>query len=292
MDSRIIELPKILDKRGNLSFIEGCKHIPFPIKRVYWIYDVPGDTVRGGHAFRQQEEFIVAISGSFDVMLDDGKTQVRHHLNRSYKGLYVPNGVWRHMENFSTNSLALVIASTLFDPKDYIRDYEEFVSITDFASVKDGESKQIDSTMSELVTSNSVKDCQVITLDKNHREMGDITVIENDDKATFDVNRVYYLYDVPGGEERGGHAHKQLEQLIIAAGGSFDVELNDGTNITTITLNRPYQALHVVPGIWRELKNFSSGATTLVLASQVYDENDYIRDYNDFLKHKGLSTIE
>lgn len=127
----IINLPKILDERGNLSFIEGGNHIPFDIKRVYWIYDVPGGEQRGGHAFKTQHEFIVAMSGSFDVVLDDGKERKVFHLNRSYFGLYVPKGIWRQMENFSTNSLALVIASTSYCEGDYIRNYEQFKKTVD-----------------------------------------------------------------------------------------------------------------------------------------------------------------
>ena len=123
---QIINLPKFLDERGNLSFIEEEKHIPFKIARSYWIYDVPGGEVRGGHAYKENQEFIVAISGSFDVILDNGKKKKAYHLNRSYYGLYVPKGWWRSMENFSTNSLALVVASTSYDKDDYIYDYEEF----------------------------------------------------------------------------------------------------------------------------------------------------------------------
>lgn len=122
----IIELPKYLDARGNLSVIEENKEIPFKIERAYWIYDVPGGEHRGGHAYKENQEFIVAMSGSFDVVLDDGKEKKTFHLNRSYYGLYVPKGIWREMENFSTNSLALVLSSTKFDVDDYIRDYQEF----------------------------------------------------------------------------------------------------------------------------------------------------------------------
>lgn len=124
-EARIIELPKIIDERGNLSFIES-KHIPFEIKRTYWIYDVPGGEVRGGHAFKEQREFIIALSGSLDVLVDDGKTQKIFTLNRSYFGLYIPNGYWRQMLNFSTNSLALVLCSTSYNEMDYVRDYQEF----------------------------------------------------------------------------------------------------------------------------------------------------------------------
>ena len=125
---KIINLPKILDVRGNLSFAEEISHIPFNIKRSYWIYDVPGGEQRGGHSYKNNMEFIVALSGSFDVIVDDGLEQKIFSLNRSYYGLYVPNGLWRKMDNFSTNSLALVLASTPYDSSDYIYDYERFKS--------------------------------------------------------------------------------------------------------------------------------------------------------------------
>ncbi len=123
----IIQFPKILDNRGNLSFIEENNHIPFKIERAYWIYDVPGDEARGGHAYKENQELIVALSGSFDVLLDDGKEKQTFHLNRSYYGLYLPKGIWREMNNFSTNSLALVLASIPYTPSDYIYDYNEFL---------------------------------------------------------------------------------------------------------------------------------------------------------------------
>lgn len=122
----IIDLPRFLDRRGNLSFVEEERHIPFRIARSYWIYDVPGGETRGGHAYRENQEFIVALSGSFDVVLDDGKEEKVFTLNRSYYGLYVPKGMWRQMRNFSTNSLALVLASVPYTQDDYILDYDEF----------------------------------------------------------------------------------------------------------------------------------------------------------------------
>lgn len=128
-EPHLIQLPKFLDERGNLSVIEEMKDIPFKIKRVYWIYDVPGGEARGGHAYRENQEFIVALSGSFDVILDDGKEKQTFHLNRSYYGLFVPNGIWREMDNFSTNSVALVLSSTKYDVKDYIRDYDEYLKL-------------------------------------------------------------------------------------------------------------------------------------------------------------------
>ena len=126
---QIIDLPKKLDKRGNLSIIEEFKQIPFKIERTYWIYDVPGGEKRGGHAYKENEEFIVALSGSFDVILDNGTERKVYTLNRSYYGLYIPKGWWRQMENFSTNSLALEFASTKYDPNDYIRDYDEYIKL-------------------------------------------------------------------------------------------------------------------------------------------------------------------
>lgn len=126
-EARIINLPKILDRRGNLSFAEEHSHVPFNIQRTYWIYDVPGGEGRGGHAYKENEEFIISLSGSFDVLLDDGETQKTFTLNRSYYGLYVPKGIWRTMNNFSTNSLALILGSEKYSEADYIRDYDDFL---------------------------------------------------------------------------------------------------------------------------------------------------------------------
>jgi hypothetical protein len=124
----IIQLPKLLDDRGNLSFIEEERHIPFKIQRTYWIYYVPGGERRGGHAYSDLQEFIVALSGSFDVVLHDGQKEMRFHLNRSYYGLYIPKMMWRELENFSTNSLALILADKKYDAGAYIRDFDEFVN--------------------------------------------------------------------------------------------------------------------------------------------------------------------
>ena len=128
-DVKLIELPRFLDTRGNLSFVEQNSHIPFEIRRTYWIYDVPGGEARGGHAFRQKEEFIIALSGAFDIVVDDGKQKRTFSLNRSYYGLYIPMGLWREIVNFSTNSFALEFGSTHYAPDDYVRDYEEFLKL-------------------------------------------------------------------------------------------------------------------------------------------------------------------
>ena len=138
-----------------------------------------------------------------------------------------------------------------------------------------------------MIKRTAVYDCSIIELDQHHSDRkGDISVVENRVTIPFDVKRTYYFYDIPGGEECDAHAHKKLQQLIIAASGSFDVTLNDGNVKRTFTLNRPYQGLYVVPRMWRELNNFSSGSVCLVLASECYDEQDYIRNYQDYLKYK------
>lgn len=133
----------------------------------------------------------------------------------------------------------------------------------------------------------SVYDCSILELSKHHHEKGNITVVENNDTVPFEVKRTYYLYDIPGGESRGGHAHRELQQLIIAAGGSFSVTLDDGRVKRTFVLNRPYQGLLIVPGIWRTLEDFSSGSVCLVLASEKYEESDYIRSYEEFIRYKS-----
>ncbi len=285
-EARIIELPKFLDARGNLSFAEQFTHIPFEIRRTYWLYDVPGGIARGGHAEKNNEELIIALSGAFEIIIDDGKRSRTFVLNRSYYGLYIPKGLWREIKEFSTNALALEFGSIPYTADDYIRDYDSFLEY----------SKGLKSvfSMPPLADRNSetgkkynVFDCTIVELDKHHsNRKGNLTVVENGLTLPFDVKRVYYLYDVPGGENRGSHAHKELSQLIIAASGSFTVTLDDGQNKRSFFLNRPYQGLYVKPGMWRDLVDFSSGAVCMVLASEIYQKEDYIRDYNDFVEFR------
>jgi dTDP-4-dehydrorhamnose 3,5-epimerase-like enzyme len=287
MEPQIIQLPKFLDDRGNLSFFENNKQIPFEIKRVHWIYDVPGGEKRGGLAYKETEEFIIAMSGSFDVLVDDGEQVKKYSLNRSYMGLYIPKAMWRTIENFSTNSVAVIAASTRYDANDAIREYSDFLNYIPINIDKNEES--IIKLQNNSLVKYSVYDCNIIEFDKHHSvRKGNISVVENNLTVPFATKRIYYLYDVPGGESRGGHAHKELYQLIIAASGSFTVTLDDGHVKRSFTLNRPYQALMVKPGIWRTLDDFSSGSVCLVLASEKYDENDYIRTYDEFIKYRAL----
>ncbi len=289
---KIIQLPKITDPRGNLSIIEQNKQITFEIKRVHWVYDVPGGFDRGGHAYFETEEFIVALSGSFDVVVDDGGEKKTYQLNRSYFGLYVPKGMWRTMTNFSTNSLALVLSSTEYNEKDYISDYEEYKAwrkdgskvptITDAKT-----SVKLNNPLGKNLVNEgkSVFDCSLCELNKMHDVQGNLTYMYENVHVPFPINRVFYSYDIPGGEDRGAHAHKQCHQFLIAASGSFEVVLDDGINKRTVLLNRPFWGLHVPPGIWASEQGFSSGSICLVLASHGYDADDYIRNYDDYLKY-------
>ncbi len=289
----IIQLPKISDPRGNLSFFENSNQIPFSVRRVFWIYDVPGGAERGSHAYYSTEEFIVAVSGSFDVILDNGKgDRQTFHMNRSYYGLYIPPMYWCEVVNFSTNSLCMVCASKEHEQSEYIHNFDEFSRIvTNFQAplpTPPLPTMHYPNVPSTFGIKSSVFDCTMIELDKHHsNQKGNLTVVENGIDVPFNVKRAYYLYDVPGGESRGAHAHKELHQLIVAASGSFTVVVNDGKVKRSFFLNRPYQGLLVPPGIWRDLVDFSSGSVLLCLASECYDEEDYIRTYQDFIEFKN-----
>lgn len=286
-DCRIIELPKFLDARGNLSFAENYKQVPFEIKRTYWLYDVPGGIARGGHAEINNEELIISMSGSFEILVDDGTMQKTFTLNRSYYGLYIPKGLWREIKEFSTNALALEFGSIPYDVNDYIRNYDAFLTYSKTVVANDTPQVKVPVVEQEHEGKYdlfNVFDCSMIELDRHHSDRrGNLTVVENGKTLPFDVKRVYYLYDVPGGESRGAHAHKELSQLIIAASGSFTVTLDDGKCKRSFFLNRPYQGLYVKPGMWRTLEDFSSGAVCMVLASDVYKASDYIRTYEEFI---------
>lgn len=291
-ESKILKLPKIGDERGNLSIIEQIKQIPFEIKRVHWIYDVPGGCDRGGHAYKRTEEFVVALSGSFDVVIEDGESSATYSLNRSYFGLYIPNGIWRTMTNFSTNSLALVLSSTEYDERDYVSDYDEFKAWRNDSSkvptktdAKTSVMVNVPMVKQKMHEAGSVFDCSLCELTKMHDKEGNLTFMYENVHVPFPINRVFYSYDIPGGEDRGAHAHKHCHQFLIAASGSFEVVIDDGTNKRTVLLNRPFWGLHVPPGIWASEQGFSSGSICLVLASDGYSEEDYIRDYDDYLEY-------
>lgn len=287
---QILDLPKVEDARGNLSFIEEGGQIPFKIARVYWISDVPAGQKRGSHAFKTQEEIIIALSGSFDVVLNDGKETRTYQLNRAYKALYVPAKMWRTLENFATNSVCLVISSGAYDEDEYIRNFKKFKQ---FLKIEESQTK-VNTLESEsiqrsktIVQDNTVLGCSQIKLPAIKSRAGNLTPIHCSVDIPFDVQRVFFVYDIPYGKTRGMHAHKKCHQFLLAASGSFDVELDDGKSKRSISVNRPTQGIHVLPGIWSKEYNYSSGAICLVLASEVYTEEDYIRKYSDFKKIYG-----
>lgn len=286
-EAKIINLPKLLDARGNLSFAEQFAQMPFEIRRVYWLYDVPGGVNRGGHAEINNEELVIALSGSFEILINDGEHTRTFILNRSYYGLYIPKGVWREIREFSTNAVALEFGSIPYNENDYIRDYDAFCEFAKHPmEPRLVRPLPVPSHLEKKCF--HVEDCSIMELDKHHSDRkGNLTVVENGTMFPFSTKRVYYLYDVPGGASRGSHAHKTLEQLIVAVSGSFRVSLDDGTNKKTFFLNRPYQGLYVRPGLWRDLEDFSSGAVCMVLASEVYQAEDYIRDYDAFLEYRS-----
>lgn len=283
-EQHIIQLPKIIDDRGNLSFIEEYGHIPFSIARAYWVYDVPGGEFRGGHAYKEQEEFIVALSGSFDVVLDDGEKVTRYSLNRSYMGVYIPKMTWRRLENFSTNSLCLVLASHPFYEEDYLREYNYFITCLKQGIPLSLNRTPIDYPLPEFsIRPTTVYDCGVFELPKVHDRRGNLTAVNNGHDIPFSVKRVFYIYDIPSGATRGAHAHKEAWQFIIAASSSFDILLDDGHNRRMVHLDRPNFGLLVPPGIWNQLQNFSSAAVCMVLTSHLYAPDDYLRNYDEFL---------
>lgn len=275
-DITLIDLPKITDPRGNLSFVQQGQSLPFEIKRCYWIYDVPGGRARQGRALRSTWEMIVPLSGSFDVKID-GETSV--HLCRGNKGLLIPPMHWREIENFSTNSVAVVLASTVYDEADYIRDYDEWKAACAGEPYAAIEHKPVERPAHE---GNALDGCRIIELPRHEDPDGSLTEVENTEAFPFDIKRIYYIYDVPAGSERGGHAHRREQTLIVAASGAFTVRLSDGKRERAFHLDRPFQALYIEPGLWDVLDNFSSGAVCLVLTSECFSEGDYIRDYDQY----------
>ncbi|MDH6355816.1 putative RmlC-like cupin family protein [Dysgonomonas sp. PH5-45] len=287
----LIQLPKKEDRRGNLSFLEEGIQVPFSIARTYWIYNIPGGQKRGSHAYKHQEEIIVALSGSFDVVLDDGLNKERHQLNCSYKAIYVPNMTWRTLENFSTNSLCLIIASAPYKKEDYIRNYKEFQRLAreeaPFLPIRNEYSESHIEESEKMAHHSTVYDCSLLELPVIKHKGGNITPVHNFTDIPFKISRVFFVYDIPAGEKRGSHAHRYCHQLLVAASGSFEVDLDDGHHKRTVVLNNPMYGLYIPPGVWASEKNYSSGAVCLVLTSDKYDESEYIRKYTDFEKFRA-----
>lgn len=285
---KLVELSRMNDERGNLSFVEAEEHIPFNIARVYWIYGVTEGYTCQSHAFRSRHEIIIALSGSFDVALHDGYKERKYTLNQSFKALYVPNMIWRRLENFSANSICLVLSSTLYDESDCIRNFtvykEAIVNLCRTPILYEARpSLQINDLETQY---NNINDCFLIEFPIIERRMGNVITVNNLQNIPFSIERLFYIYDIPAGAERGMHAHKRCHQILIAAYGSFKVELDDGENKRTITLNNPEIGLYVPPGVWTCEKEYSSGAVCLVLASEKYSADDYINTYSEYLKYR------
>ena len=290
-EARIIELPRKLDERGNLSIAEEFAPLPFRHARAYWVYDVPGGELRDGHGYRRNREFIVALSGSFEVGVIDGRGEKSFMLNRSYYGLYVPARCWRQLRNFSTNAVALVLASTPYDESDYVFTAEEFLNRNIYApeaSCTDLPVANEAATPVSVSSGSTIDRCRIIDYHTyKTRRQGNLSVVENGSTAPFAIRRSFWIYDVPGGQSRGGHAHAVQHELVTAASGSFSVRLTDGSDSRDFFLNRPSKGLYIPPGVWIDLHDFSAGAICLAFASDTYCESDNLRDYSSFInRHK------
>ena len=252
----MIELPRIEDPRGNLSFIEhgAGGDCPFEIEKVSWIYDVPAGTVRRRPAMHFPE-MVVAMSGSFDV----SKGSERVHLNRCDRAEAINSGELTELNNFSSNSVAMILSGGA--PTQHCN-------------------KRTPTSHSE----SSLDSVEIMTLPRIRHDNGSLTMVDNSAAwMPFAARRVFYLFDVPADAERGGHSHHQAQEIMVALTGSFDVVLDDGKQPPRrYTLNRPYQGLYIPTGIWRILDNFSGGAVCLVITSERYSEADYVRDYETF----------
>lgn len=284
---KLLTLPKISDPRGNLTFLQEKTTIPFEIARTYWIYDVPAGEIRGSNAFKQQQIVLIVLSGSVDVVIHDGLTESRIYLGRSDKALLIPPFNWRRLENFSTNTVCLFISSHGFDEGDYIRDFEEFLTMR-LDSQKPSLFERGPGRTFELERQPTIYDVAVIELSQLGQRNGHITITEGIKDIPFDVKRIFYIYDIPSGSDRGAHAHRLCHQFLVAVSGSFEVQLDDGRNKRTIRLERPNYGLHIPPGIWAAEHSFSGGSVCLVLTSQYYNEDDYIRNYIDYLEYLSI----
>jgi hypothetical protein len=262
----LVTLPQIPEPRGNLTALEELVHVPFRIGSVRWFYELLAGSSWAASEPALGDALLIALSGSFDVAI--GGSRVR--LSRANIGLHLPaSREWR-VEDPATNSVGLIMSSRPTRPR---RLEPETPNAT---------------APGDLNPRSTLDDCRGITLPHDRRRRGSTTGVLPQAEVPFDVLRVYYLYDVPGGAERGGHAHRRLQQVLVSLAGSFDVVLKDGRRVKTIRLDRPHSGVFIATGIWRELRNFSSGAICLALASAPYDEADYIRDYEDFRREKGV----
>lgn len=287
---REVSLPKIEDPRGNLSFVQRGVGIDFTPARVYWVYDMPGGTIRHGRALKNTSEFIIPLSGSMTVRhtSPDG-LYADTFIHEADRGVLLPPMTWRQVDGFSTNAVMTVLASSRYDVRDYFYEKEEYLR-ADKGIVGSGDTTDEDEAMpapTDRYLVMKVGDSHTSMLDVLPHPNGKLVSVEFGNGIDFRPRRVFYLYDVPAGESRGGHAHYQARELIVAVSGAFDVVLDDGVDKITYRLDRPDKGLYIPEGLWRELHSFSGGAVCMVVTSHLYDPDDYIRDYECFIKIKN-----
>ncbi len=269
---QLIKLPKVIDPRGNLSFIEAKKHIPFQIACTHWIYNICDNKEINDNSLNSDHEVIIALSGSFDVIVDDNITKKAYTLDFPSEALYIPNIMNRHLVNFSENTLCLIITSEPYNSENYVKNYK-----TPFLQPNNN---QLSSEYKVL------SDCSVIEFPTIRNSASHIISVNGEKDIPFDIERIFYIYDIPYGEIRGMHAHKHGHEVLVAASGSFEVELDDGAEKKIVLLDNPMCGLHIPPGIWATQKRYSSNAICLVMASDIYNAEDYINTYSEFKKYR------
>ncbi|WP_036930766.1 WxcM-like domain-containing protein [Prevotella sp. 10(H)] len=252
---RFIELPQITDRRGNLSFMEAGRHIPFSIGRTCWIYNIGKGQKWEDHKSEPLRKLIISLSGNFEILISDGEEKHRYTLDHPNTSFYIPEKLSFSIENFSSDAVCLIITSDAVNENSHIADLKP--------------------------KSYTVEDCSLIKLPEIENGIGNSA-----NNLPFDVKRIFYIYDIPIGKVRGMHAHKLCHEVLVAANGSFEVELDDGVNRKTILLDSPDYGLYIPPGIWATERNYASGTVCLALASDIYDKDNYINAYPDFLKYR------
>lgn len=265
---RLVSLPQVPDARGNLTALEELVHFPFRIGCLRWFRGLPTRILSAGRGSPVGGALVIALLGSFYVVDDNQDPSCRVRLSRASIGLQLATSSQWQVEHPSTNAVGLVVSS---QPSGSLRP----------KSTHPGGPFSAD-----MAPETTIADCREITFPRQFGSQRSITLAIPWIDVPFEISRVYYLYDLPLGTSRGGHAHRELEEVLVAAAGSFDVALEDGRQREVIRLDRANSGLYIAPGIWRHLSNFSPGAICLTLASAPYHEADYIRDYHEFRREK------
>lgn len=274
-----LSLPTAVDRRGNLTFLQEGEALPFTPKRVYWMYGIPGGGIRHGRALKDTTEMIVALSGQFKVktILPSGE-HIDFQLNKCDKGLLLPPMTWREIVDCSPGAVCLTVASAPYHEDDYVREFERFLDLSGIKIT----SQLHPQKPSRFDSSPDVEACKIIDFPCHPHAYGNLCVASPEAGLPFEIRRFFYLYDIPEGEDRGCHANKFSSQIIIPVYGSFDITVEDAKKSEVYHLGDASKGLYVPPKIWRTLSNFSTGAVCLVLTSEPYNPDDYIRDHNSY----------